>query len=115
MSNDKKLLISEAAQKYIQRGLFDKAVLELRKLLALDPTDTRTLLKIADVLQRMGDLNAAVDIYLALAVEYQDKGFHPKALSVLIALLRLAPQDEEAWLQRATCCEALARRSDGYQ
>lgn len=77
----------------------------------LDDQD-RDLVRVAEEALRRGYPEQAAVAYRKAIKVYVEKGFHPKALSVLIALLRLAPQDEEAWLQRATCCEALARRSD---
>lgn len=72
----------------------------------------RDLVRIAEEALRRGYPEQAAVAYRKVIKFYVEKGFHPKALSVLIALLRLQPNDEEAWLQRATSCEALSRRSD---
>ena len=47
MSNKNKII--NQAQKFIQKGQWDKAVKELQKLVAEDPNDVRTLLKLGDV------------------------------------------------------------------
>ena len=41
--------VLEAAQKFLSKGQYDKAIAEYQKLVSEDPRDVRTLLKIGDL------------------------------------------------------------------
>ena len=45
----------EAAQKYAQKGAYNKALNEYAKLLTADPRDTNVRLKIGDLYLKKGD------------------------------------------------------------
>ena len=74
MAVDKNKLSSNA-QKYIQRGQFDKAIREYERIFESDPDDVRALLKIGDLHSRGGKVFDAVDTYRRAAQHYEAKGF----------------------------------------
>lgn len=79
----------EAAQKYVQRGAFDKALKEYQKLLKADPRDTNTRLKIGDLHFRRGDSKEAITTYAQVADEFARSGFDAKAVAIHKQILRI--------------------------
>ena len=59
--------IINQAQKFIQKGQWDKAIKELQKLVAEDPSDVRTLLKLGDVYAKKGERDQATKVYKQVA------------------------------------------------
>jgi lipopolysaccharide biosynthesis regulator YciM len=55
--------VLEAAQKFVEKKKYDKAVAELQKLIQADPNDARTLLKIGDLQQKQGAHADAISTY----------------------------------------------------
>jgi len=83
--------VSAAAQKYIEKGNFDRAIRELQRLVDDDPSDDRTLLKIGNVQHRKGDLEAAAKTYWQVAQLYKENGAHQKAIAVFKQLAQIQP------------------------
>ena len=52
-----------AAQKYVEKKKYDKAVLEYERIVQEDPNDARTLLKMGDLQLKMEGYAAAVATY----------------------------------------------------
>lgn len=105
MANKTKIVNS--AQKYLQRGAYDKAVKELQKLLEEDPRDVRTLLKIGDIYAKKGDRGEAIRVYRQVAEAYGDQGFFLKAVAVYKQILKHDPQHFEVTLKLAELYEHL--------
>ena len=78
--NREKLL--EAAQKYVEKKKYDKAVIELRRLVEADPHDARTLHKIAELQAKQGLYAEAIDTYESVGKLYAGGGFALKAVAV---------------------------------
>lgn len=74
--------ISQAAQKLVDKKKYDQAVKEYEKIIAEDPHDTRTLLKIGDLQSRMEAYPAAIATYDRVAQHYASQGFSLKAIAV---------------------------------
>jgi len=74
--------VLEAAQKLTEKRKYDKAVLELRPLLAADPNDVRVLHKIAELQARQGLWAEAIDSHDSLGKLYSKQGFAVKAVAV---------------------------------
>ena len=55
--------VEAAAIKLLQQGKYDKAILELKKLVEDDPTDVRTLLKLGDTFVKMGNKKDSIEAY----------------------------------------------------
>src|SRR4051812_33856839 len=77
--NREKLL--EAAQKFVEKSKYDKAIVELKKISSADPNDARTLHKIADLQMKAGMLAEAIDTYDSVGALYANSGFAHKAIA----------------------------------
>ncbi len=71
-----------AAQKYVEKKKYDKAVIEYQKVIQEDPNDARTLLKIGDLQSKMEDYAGAVATYERVGRSYASQGFSLKAIAV---------------------------------
>lgn len=74
--------VLQAAQKYVEKKKYDKAVLEYQKLVQADPNDARTLLKIGDLQTKMGTYPDAISTYEGVGRLYAQQGFALKAIAV---------------------------------
>jgi len=93
--------VLEAAQKYVEKKKYDKAVHEYQKLIEADPNDARTLLKIGD-LQAKQFLHAeAISTYETVGKLYAHQGFALKAIAVYKQIREIiakhVPQLEERY------------------
>lgn len=95
------------AQKYIQKGNFDKAIRELKKLIEEDPRDVRTLLKIGDIYTKKGDRAEATAVYSQVAEFYGEQGFFLKAVAVYKQILKYDPKNLEVTVKLAELYEHL--------
>lgn len=71
-----------AAQGFIQRKRYDKAVAEYQKIIQQDPDDARTLLKIGDLQSKMEAHAEAIATYERVGRHYAAQGFALKAIAV---------------------------------
>lgn len=78
--NREKVLLE--AQKLVDKKKFDKAIAEYQKVVADDPNDVRTLLKIGDVHLRLQQFSEAIGTYDRVAQFYSTQGFSVKAVAV---------------------------------
>lgn len=104
--------VLEAAQKFLAKNQYDKAIAEYQKLVAEDPRDVRTLLKIGDLHTRRSKPKDAIDIYLKVAELYAKQGFFLKAVAVYKQILKLEPTHLESSLRLAKMYEELGLTSD---
>ncbi len=111
MSLDRTKILDQA-QKHLQRGALDKAIIEYQKLVKDDPQDVRTWLKIGDLYTRTGSTRDAVDTYGRVAETYAQQGFFLKAVAVYKQILKLDPQSLDTQLRLAGMYEHLALVSD---
>lgn len=74
--------ILQAAQKYVDKKKYDRAVQEYQKIVQEDPNDARTLLKIGDLQARMMAFPEAIATYDRVGQFYAAKGFSLKAIAV---------------------------------
>ncbi|EYF08851.1 tetratricopeptide repeat protein [Chondromyces apiculatus] len=74
--------VLQAAQKLVERKRFDKAILEYQKLVADDPKDVRTLLKIGDLYLKTDEYVDAITTYERVGEFYSGQGFALKAIAV---------------------------------
>ena len=89
MANKNKIL--SAAQKHIQKGNYDRAIRELKKLTDEDPKDVRTLLKIGDLYTKKGAMDEAIQVYQQVAEFYSEQGFFLKAVAVYKTVMKHVP------------------------
>ena len=93
--------VLEAAQKYVDKKKYDKAVIELQKLIGADPNDARTLLKIGDLQAKQGQHADAITTYERVGQLYAQQGFALKAIAVYKQIREIiakhVPQLEERY------------------
>ena len=97
----------EAAEKYIQKSQFEKAIRELEKIIEVDPNDDRALLKLAHCQEEMGLIDNAVQSYLKVVAVYQNQGVYQKALAVLKQAQKKRPDDDIITMNMAELYNAL--------
>jgi len=74
--------VLQAAQKYVEKRRFDRAIAEYQKILQEDPNDARILLKVGDLQARMDAHVDAIATYERVARHYAQQGFAVKAIAV---------------------------------
>lgn len=102
----------KAAQKYLAKGQLDRAIVEYEQVVALDPKDPRSLLKLGDLYTRVGDTKKAIATYRKVALQYGDEGFFLKAVAVHKQILKLEPGNLDAWEKLGEMYESLTLTSD---
>ncbi|HEX2658314.1 MAG TPA: tetratricopeptide repeat protein, partial [Polyangia bacterium] len=104
-----------AAQKLIERGQLDKALAEFAKVVADDPKDTRTWLKMAELHAKLGTNAEAAAIYVRTGELYTEQGLSQKAVAVYKNALKLAPGDGKAYLKLGGLYKQTGLGSDAVQ
>ncbi len=90
--------IQEAAQKYVTKGQYDKAIVEYQKLIKADPADARSWQQIATYYQRLDKKKEAIDSYKKVSSIYAQQGFFDKAVAVQKLILSIEPLAIDAHL-----------------
>ncbi|MCK5237241.1 MAG: tetratricopeptide repeat protein, partial [Deltaproteobacteria bacterium] len=85
----KKEKLIEKAQKFIQKGYNDKAVVEYKKVLEMDPSDISIRLRLGDLYSKSGMKDEAIKEYEDVAKVNTKKGFYLKAIAVYKQILKL--------------------------
>lgn len=93
--------ISNQAQKYFQKGQYDKAIKEYQKIIEADPSDMRIWKKIGDIQVKAGKTREAIATYLKLADNFFAQGFYTKALALLRQIQTMDASIEEVYLKLA--------------
>ena len=107
--------ISETAQNFAARNQFEQAIAEYQKILATDPTDVRTLLKIGDLQIRMNAPAQAVETYQHVGSLYEHQGLHQKAIAVYKQILQINPDQLALYNRVADLHIKLGLTSDALQ
>src|SRR4030066_26776 len=100
VSIDKGKLIDQA-QKYIQKGQFDKAISEYQKVVEADSKDIRSRLKLGELYLKVGNNASAVNEYSAAAESYASDGFILQAIDVFKQLLKIDPSISDIYVKLA--------------
>jgi tetratricopeptide (TPR) repeat protein len=74
--------ILQSAQKWVDKKRYDRAIEDYQKIVASDPNDARTLLKIGDLQTRMQAYPDAIATYDKVGNYYAKQGFALKAIAV---------------------------------
>lgn len=93
----------------ITRGNYPRAVRVLEKQLKKEPDSVHLRKLLADVLERMGEKQRAVEILKAMVDEFAAAGFATKAIAVLKKIQRMDPNESKIDLRVA---ELIAKRDD---
>jgi tetratricopeptide (TPR) repeat protein len=72
----------ESAQRHVEKNRFDKAIADLKTVLAKDPRDARALQKLGEVEIKCGRFAEAVDTLETLGRVLSDGGFAQRAIAV---------------------------------
>jgi tetratricopeptide (TPR) repeat protein len=90
-----------AAQKYVEKKKYDKAVRRVPEIIQEDPNDARTLLKMGDLQSKMEAYADAVATYERVGKFYASQGFALKAIAVYKQIREIiakhVPQLEERY------------------
>ena len=93
--------IQANAQKFVDKKKYDKAIVELLKIIQQEPNDARTLLKVGDLYSKIPDFPNAIATYERVGKFYAQQGFALKAIAVYKQiremLVKHAPQLEERY------------------
>lgn len=81
MAINREKILGEA-QKFVEKRKYDKAIVELRKVMDADPNDSRTLHKIGELQGKLGLFAESIDTYEAVGRLYQHGGFAQRAVAV---------------------------------
>lgn len=81
--------ILDKAQKLIQKGYLDKAIVEYRAAADLDPKDTSIRLRLGDLFVKLGRKEDAIKEYTEVAKQNSQRGFYLKAIAVYKQVLKL--------------------------
>ena len=87
--------LKEEAQRALSKGEWGKALDYLQKHCFQEPSDLRLRLKMAEVLDRLGRKEEAVQEYRKVAEAYAAEGFLLQAISVNKIILRINPSLKE--------------------
>jgi tetratricopeptide (TPR) repeat protein len=74
--------VNQAAQKFVEKKKFDRAIAEYQRIIQEDPNDARTLLKIGDLQARLEAYPEAIATYDRVGQYYSSQGFALKAIAV---------------------------------
>lgn len=88
MASQKEKYLS-SAQKWIQKGLWDRAIKDYEQIVAMDPKDVRHRQKLAELLARCNRNEDAVREYETIAKYYESNGFNLKAIAVFKQIQKL--------------------------
>ncbi|MFI5314945.1 MAG: tetratricopeptide repeat protein [Myxococcota bacterium] len=111
----KKRKTLESAQKYAQKGSYDKALAEYDKLLKADPRDSNIRLKIGDLLLKKGDKAKALQTYTEVAEMFSRGGFDAKAVAIYKQILRTEEESLEARTHLGECFQRMGLTSDALR
>src|ERR1019366_6097949 len=108
-----------AAQKYVEKKKYDKAVVEYERIIQEDPNDARTLLKMGDLQLKMEGYGAAAATYERVHKFYAAQGVVPPRLQrqnrdqeAIEVFRRIVDLDATNPLPHLRLAEALSRAKD---
>jgi cAMP-dependent protein kinase regulator len=93
--NKRKMSFKEEALQALSRGEWKKALESFRNHCAQKPEDIRSRLKVAELLERLGQKEEAVRMYRRVAEGYASDGFILQAISVNKMILRMDPSSKD--------------------
>ncbi len=95
VAQDKRVIIKKAHM-YYQQGRLDRAVIEYKKILKIDPEDINALNSLGDIFSKKGEKDQAFAMYQKVANIYTDRGLQPRAIATFKKILRLDESNPDA-------------------
>jgi tetratricopeptide (TPR) repeat protein len=92
--------VLQAAQKYVEKKKYDRAIAEYQRVIQEDPNDARTLLKIGDLQARLQAYPEAIATYDRVGQYYSSQGFALKAIAVYKQIRELIKKHAPALADR---------------
>jgi CRP-like cAMP-binding protein len=93
--NKEKLSLKEKAQQALSRGEWRRALECFQTHCAREPQDLRSQLKVAELMERLGQKKEAIQMYRKVAEAYAEDGFLLQAISVNKMILRIDPSSQD--------------------
>jgi cAMP-dependent protein kinase regulator len=85
----------DEAQRALSQGHWKKALEYYQKHCSQEPEDLRSQLKVAELLERLGQKKEAVQVYRNVADAYAQDGFLLRAISIIKMILRIDPSSKD--------------------
>ncbi len=82
-----------SAQKYIQKGQFERALKDYEQVVTADPKDVKHRQKLAELMVRCNRREDAIREYETIAKYYDENGFNLKSIAVYKQIQRLDPSN----------------------
>jgi cAMP-dependent protein kinase regulator len=92
---NKKVSFKVEAQRALSQGFWRKALDYFQKHCAQEPEDLRSRLKVAELLERLGQKEEAMKLYRKVAEAYAQDGFLLQAISINKMILRMDPSSKD--------------------
>jgi len=89
------------AEKLLRQGKLQEAIAEYLRVVEDQPGDWNTKNTLGDLYARAGQVEKAIEEFLAVAELLRDEGQFVKAAAIYKKLLKLKPDDERALMQAA--------------
>ncbi len=111
--NKNKLL--SAVQKYLSKGQHQKALEQYQKILEGSPDDSTIRLKVAELCERLGHHEEAIEEYHRVAGNFSEKGFYPRAIAILTRIVSVDPKLKDVHLEIAELNQKLGRVAESVR
>jgi CRP-like cAMP-binding protein len=115
MNKPKEPSLKDEAQRALSRGDWRKALDLFQRHCASNPEDHRSRLKVAELLERVGERSKAITEYRKAAESYSSEGFLLKAISVYKVISRMDPSDVRTERELRRLYEARAEETKFFQ
>ncbi|MGB8986667.1 MAG: tetratricopeptide repeat protein, partial [Candidatus Sulfotelmatobacter sp.] len=83
-----------AAEKYVQQGKMQNAIVEYEKVIKADPKDLTVTNTVGDLYSRLGDADKATECFKTVGDAYATQGFTVKAIAMYKKISKLKPSLE---------------------
>ncbi len=107
--------LKDEAQRALSRGDWKRALDLFQRHCGVTPEDLRSCLKVAELLERVGERSKAIQEYRKVAESYFTEGFLLKAISVYKVISRMDPSDEETEKHLRKLFEARTEETKSFQ
>jgi len=92
-----KAKVLEDINKLVQKGDYNKAILEYERVLKIDPRDYKLRQRLGDLYLRLSQKKEAVDQLMLVAEGYIKDGFNLQAIAIYRQILRIEPRKYEVY------------------